>query len=83
MMCDASGRRFEKMEQRYDDDNEIGNSDFKQGMGHLISGIRAHVASNVIMDNIASLLKMLDSRFLFSHDTSYIFVKSRQDYFEK
>ena len=44
----ALGRIFEKMEQRYDDDNEIENSDLKQGKGNLIGGIRAHVASNVI-----------------------------------
>ena len=78
IMCDALGRIFEKMEQIYDDDNEKENNDFKQWIG-----IRAHVASNVIMANMASLLTMLDSRFLFSHDISYIFVKSIQDYFEK
>ena len=82
-MCDALGRIFEKMEQRYDDNNEIENSDFKQGMGHLISGMGAHVASKVIMANMASFLTILYSRFLVSHDTSYIFVKSIQDYFEK
>ena len=52
-------------------------------MDHLISGIRAHVDSNVIMANMASLLTMIDLRFLFSHDTSYIMLKSIQDYFEE
>ena len=44
MMCDTFKRRFEKMKQIYDDDNEIENSDFKQGMSHFISEIRAYVA---------------------------------------
>ena len=49
----------------------------------MISGIRAHVASNVIMANMASLLTMIDSRFIFIHDITYIFVQSIQDYFEE
>ena len=35
------------------------------------------------MANMANLLTMLDSIFLFSHDTGYIFVKIIQDSFEK
>ena len=49
----------------------------------MISGIRTHVPSNVIMANMASLLTMIDIRFIFSHDISYIFVKSIQHYFEE
>ena len=61
--------------------NENEDLDFKKGMGNLISGIRAHVASNVIMPNMASLLTMVDSRFLFSHDFSYILIQQIQNYF--
>ena len=83
MMCDALGRRFEKISHQNEVNENVENIDFKQGMGHMISGIRAHVASNVIMANMASLLTMIDSRFIFSHDISYLFVNIIQDYFEE
>ena len=81
MMCAALGRRFEKMKTTEEIKNENKDLDFKKGMGNLISGIRAHVASNVIMANMASLLTMVDSRFLFSHNFPYILVTQIQNYF--
>ena len=60
MMCDALGRRFEKISHQNEVNENVENIDFKQGMGHMISGIRAHVASNLIMANMASLLTMID-----------------------
>ena len=75
---------MKKISHQNEVNENVENIDFKQGMGHMISGIRAHVASNVIMANMASLLTMIDSRFIFSHDiTSYLFVNLIQDYFEE
>ena len=64
MMCDALGRQFEKMSNQNEVEEDTNNIDFKQGMGHMVSGIRAHVSSNVIMANMISLLTMIDSRFI-------------------
>ena len=50
------------------------------GLGNLISGICAHVSSNVIMAKMASLLTMLDSRYIFSQKFNYIFITQIQDY---
>ena len=84
MMCDASGKRFDKIaptEKIDEDDDE--NVRFKLGMENLISGIHAHVASNVIMANMASLLTMLDSRFVFSHEFNNIFITQINNYLDE
>ena len=71
MICNALGRQFKNMSNQNgeirDDADNIG---FRKGMGNIISTIRSHVSSNVIMANMASLLTMIDSRFILSHDIS-------------
>ena len=83
-VCTTLTRRFERMEKEMED-NDIGEGfkeDFRRGIGTLLSGIRAHVSSNVIMANMASLLLLIDTRFMFSHNFSNIFVSLLQDHLE-
>ncbi|MFO0446230.1 MAG: hypothetical protein ACK524_05695 [Planctomyces sp.] len=60
--------------------NEFDNEDalrtpepnFKVGLGHVLSGILAHLSSTVLSATMAWHLVMKDSRFQFSHDFSQI-----------
>jgi hypothetical protein len=45
---------------------------FKVGLGHVLSGILAHLSSTVLSATMAWHLVMKDSRFQFSHDFSQI-----------
>ena len=71
-------KRLENIENGKDNDveqmNEQDKSDFRIGMGHVLSGIRAHMSENVISAPLAAYLTMEDTRFRFSHDVSRIFV---------
>ena len=51
-------------------------------MGHLLNDIRAHISENLIMGTMESLLTLIDSRFMYSHTFSTIFVSHLQDYLE-
>lgn len=49
-------------------------NDFRIGMVHVLSNIRAPMAENVISSLLAAYLTREDSRFRYSHDSSPIFV---------
>jgi hypothetical protein len=57
---------------------EDGNSlmsiepNFKLGLGHVLSGIMAHLSSTILSATMAWHLVIQDSRFQFSHDFSHI-----------
>ena len=81
-LCTTLVRRFHQMEQQNEESNKISQEDFRIGSGHMLSGIRAHVLTNVVMATMASLLTLIDSRFLYSHKFSNIFVSHLQDHLD-
>ena len=52
------------------EDNTITN--FNVGLGHVLSGIMAHISTSVLSATLAWHLVINDSRFTFSHDFSHI-----------
>jgi hypothetical protein len=48
--------------------------DFKVGLGHVLSGILAHLSSKILSSTMAWDLVMHETRFKFSHEFSYIFI---------
>ncbi len=58
----------------FDDEDALKRSElnFKVGLGHVLSGIWAHLSSTVLSATMAWYLVIKDSRFQFSHDFSHI-----------
>jgi hypothetical protein len=65
-----------KIEEQFRNNGEIGNitqdQDFSIGLGHVLSGIMAHLSSTVISATMAWNLVNKESRFQFSHEFSQI-----------
>jgi len=56
----------------HEDTLRIPEPNFKVGLGHVLSGILAHLSSTVLSATMSWHLVMKDSRFQFSHDFSQI-----------
>jgi hypothetical protein len=53
---------------------------FKVGLGHVLSGILAHLSSTVLSATMAWYLVIKDSRFQFSHDFSHILLSQYESW---
>jgi hypothetical protein len=73
-------KAFKEIKEPRDLRNEFDHEDalrtpelnFKVGLGHVLSGILAHLSSTVLSATMAWHLVMKDARFQFSHDISQI-----------
>ncbi len=83
--CTAIAKRLRRLRQNEEalhelltDDTNIQENvpqvDFKVGLGHVLSGILAHLSSKILSSTMAWHLVMHETRFKFSHEFSYIFI---------
>jgi hypothetical protein len=79
--CTAIAKRIRKLREKENEiRSQISNEDeinmeepnFSIGLGHVLSGILAHLSSTVISATMAWHLEMKESRFQFSHEFSHI-----------
>ena len=81
--CTALAKRIRKLRQaEMEIENQFGNNgevrtyaqtpNFSVGLGHVLSGIIAHLSSTVISATMAWHLVIKESRFQFSHEFSHI-----------
>jgi hypothetical protein len=62
------------LRKEFDDEDalRLPEPNFKVGLGHVLSGVLAHLSSTVLSATMAWHLVIKDSRFQFSHDFSHI-----------
>ena len=61
---------------------ESAEPDFVEGLSRFLTGLRAHLSSNIMSSTMAHLLVTQGSRFTFSHEFSHLLLSQLEDLLE-
>lgn len=76
-ICNALAKRIKRLS---DDGSMKDSTSYGVGLGHVLSGIAAHINSFVVSATMAWRLSVVGSRFRFSHDFTPLLLKQVEDW---